>query len=280
MTPRKAKNNRTQRKSKKPTFKSKITPKSLQEFIYETVCCASFCTNWFGITYIDISQDWISAIIDFLEFQPEIPYVSLKNFCAEPNILMNLAHLVAIQQTKIEKIKFTNVQCISNEFRLAAFSEILKGNNHLEAIKLARNNIGSLDSLDDLAFGFSANNFIERVTLKANFIPDKIAPPLLQALLSNTYLRKLNLSTNKLGLESAKIIAQNLSNPVTNLVSLKLADNEIGDEGTVFICDSLHKNTTLQLLFFLFCFTIVYDILCVLNLETRNQKYAIFSSHF
>jgi len=190
----------------------------------------------------------MDAVSDFLDTQPEIPSISIKESEVAKNTLEKFASNISQNLCKTEKIAFNDLRCTSYPCKLMCFGEMLKNNTMLEIVKFTKNDFGSYDFIDDLANGFRSNASLEKVSLKNNFINDKIGPPLVESVLSNPYLKILNLSKNKLGPESAKTISAMLRKSAFNLTTLNISYNQINDDGAVFICESLHKNDTLQIL--------------------------------
>uniref|UniRef100_H0VJA0 Leucine rich repeat containing 74A n=2 Tax=Cavia porcellus TaxID=10141 RepID=H0VJA0_CAVPO len=93
-----------------------------------------------------------------------------------------------------------------------------------------------------IAVALVSNTAIIGLELEDNRIMKEGVLSLVEMLHENYYLQELNISTNDLGLEGAKIISDFLQKNISSLWKLKLSGNNFKEESAALLCQALSSN--------------------------------------
>jgi Leucine Rich repeat len=136
-------------------------------------------------------------------------------------------------------------ECIRDD-GAAALARVLKTNNTLTELNLARNHITN-DGARALFSALEVNATLTILNLNCNDIGDQGCMILANALKVNTTLTSLNLYYNQIGDDGTAALANALQVNKT-LTRLNLTSNNIGDRGIWALIDAIQVNRTLTYL--------------------------------
>ncbi|XP_048036227.1 NLR family CARD domain-containing protein 3-like isoform X3 [Megalobrama amblycephala] len=135
--------------------------------------------------------------------------------------------------------------CITDE-GCAALASALRSNSHLRELDLTENKIGD-GGLTLLSDGLKDPHCkLEKLTLWNCNITDEGCAALASALRSNSHLRELDLTENKLGCRGLTLLSDGLKDPHSKLEKLKLYDCGITAEGGAALATTLRSNSHLR----------------------------------
>ncbi|XP_073670413.1 uncharacterized protein [Paramisgurnus dabryanus] len=145
---------------------------------------------------------------------------------------------------KLEKLKLYG--CDVTDEGCAALASALRSNTHLRDLNLSNNNLrdSGVKLLSDVLK--NPNCKLEKLRLYGCDVTDEGCAALASALISNTHLRDLDLSNNKLRDSGVKLICDGLKNPNCKLEKLKLYGCDVTDEGCAALASALRSNTHLR----------------------------------
>ncbi|XP_048011233.1 NACHT, LRR and PYD domains-containing protein 3-like isoform X2 [Megalobrama amblycephala] len=128
----------------------------------------------------------------------------------------------------------------------AALASALRSNSHLRELDLTENKIGD-GGLTLLSDGLKDPHCkLEKLTLWNCNITDEGCAALASALRSNSHLRELDLTENKLGCRGLTLLSDGLKDPHSKLEKLKLYDCGITAEGGAALATTLRSNSHLR----------------------------------
>ncbi|XP_057187774.1 uncharacterized protein si:ch211-196h16.5 [Triplophysa rosa] len=136
-------------------------------------------------------------------------------------------------------------KCNITDEGCAALASALKSNSHLRKLNLTNNNLGDsgVKLLSDVLE--NPNCKLEKLVLRGCGVTEGCVA-LASALISNSHLRDMNLSRNKLGDSGVKLLSAGLENPNCKLEKLKLTSCGVRDEGCVALASALRSNSHLR----------------------------------
>lgn len=142
---------------------------------------------------------------------------------------------------------------------------ILRGCNQLVKLDISDNKLTKKET-GILAKYFQASANLNYLNLSATTVPVDAVKELITAITSNPYLKdfSLNLGDNKLGAAGARVIGS-LVEKMTNIVSLDLSENDLGDEGIASLAESFAYNSVIKHL----------NIQGNFKTKTKNRQHAI-----
>nr|XP_055060313.1 NACHT, LRR and PYD domains-containing protein 12-like isoform X2 [Misgurnus anguillicaudatus] len=145
---------------------------------------------------------------------------------------------------KLETLKLYD--CVVTDKGCAALASALRSNTHLRDLNLSNNKIRD-SGVKRLSDGLKNPNCkLEKLKLWRCDVTDEGCAALASALTSNSHLRHLDLSNNKLSDSGVKLISDVLKNPNCKLEKLKLWRCDITDEGCAALASALTSNTHLR----------------------------------
>ncbi|XP_067260689.1 ribonuclease inhibitor-like isoform X2 [Chanodichthys erythropterus] len=128
----------------------------------------------------------------------------------------------------------------------AALTSALRSNSHLRELDLSDNKIGG-EGLTLLSDGLKDLHCkLEKLTLFDCNITTEGCAALTSALRSNSHLREVDLSENKIGDEGLTLLSDGLKYPHCKLEKLKLYDCNIADEGCAALTSALRSDSHLR----------------------------------
>lgn len=133
---------------------------------------------------------------------------------------------------------------IGDEGAIAIFKALVKANS-VEVLSLRNTNISS-KSTEVIGKYLTQYSSLEILCLPNNKLQSEGIKHF-KVLLEKKNLTELDLSSNNIGVEGAKVISDSLKNN-TNLLRLNLRNNNLKDEGAILIAASLTENDNLQYL--------------------------------
>ncbi|XP_077101927.1 NACHT, LRR and PYD domains-containing protein 12-like isoform X3 [Siphateles boraxobius] len=145
---------------------------------------------------------------------------------------------------KLEKL--TLINCEIKTEGCAALTSALRSNSHLRELDLSENKIGA-KGLKLLSDGLKDPHCkLEKLTLRYCEITDEGCAALASALRSNSHLRELDLSWNKIGDGGLTLLSVGLKDPHCKLEKLRLDNCNITDEGCAALASALRSNSHLR----------------------------------
>ncbi|XP_048051933.1 NACHT, LRR and PYD domains-containing protein 12-like isoform X5 [Megalobrama amblycephala] len=148
---------------------------------------------------------------------------------------------------KLEKLKL--IQCNITDKGCAALASALRSNSHLRELDLTVNKIGD-EGLMLLSDGLMDPNCkLEKLMLSQCNITAEGCAALVSALRSNSHLRELDLSMNKIGDEGLMLLSDGLKDLHCKLEKLELGCCEITAEGCAALASALRSNSHLRELY-------------------------------
>ncbi|ROJ33222.1 NACHT, LRR and PYD domains-containing protein 3 [Anabarilius grahami] len=145
---------------------------------------------------------------------------------------------------KLEKLRL-NKSGVTAE-GCAALASALRSNSHLRELDLTENKIGD-GGLTLLSDGLKDPHCkLEKLTLWNCNITDEGCAALASALRSNSHLRELDLTENKLGDGGLTLLSDGLKDPHSKLEKLKLYDCGVTAEGGAALATILRSNSHLR----------------------------------
>ncbi|XP_048036225.1 NACHT, LRR and PYD domains-containing protein 12-like isoform X1 [Megalobrama amblycephala] len=191
-----------------------------------------------------ITDEGCAALTSALRSNSHLRELDLSENKLGDGGLMLLSDGLKNPQCKLEKLRL-NKSGVTAE-GCAALASALRSNSHLRELDLTENKIGD-GGLTLLSDGLKDPHCkLEKLTLWNCNITDEGCAALASALRSNSHLRELDLTENKLGCRGLTLLSDGLKDPHSKLEKLKLYDCGITAEGGAALATTLRSNSHLR----------------------------------
>jgi Ran GTPase-activating protein (RanGAP) involved in mRNA processing and transport len=123
---------------------------------------------------------------------------------------------------------------------------MLRGCNELHLLDISQNKFTKKEA-PILSKWITASATLSNLNLSGSGVPADTLKDIFSAVAGNLYLKDfvLNLSDNKIGIAGARVIAS-VANTLTNIASLELNDNDLGDEGIGIVAEGIELHNFLK----------------------------------
>lgn len=169
--------------------------------------------------------------------------LSLSHCQASDDLISELS--VALMASKIKAL-YLNSNLIS-DVGLRSISNFLSSNSSLQILDL-ENNTFSPEGLRHLSRSLVENTKLKSLMLAGNNLGDEGILVLGKMLKKNKSIIELGLERNNISPIGLSKFTKSCFSRNTNLCTLALNDNELGDEGVKDLMDALTKNQTMKIL--------------------------------
>ncbi|XP_058632616.1 NACHT, LRR and PYD domains-containing protein 3-like isoform X1 [Onychostoma macrolepis] len=193
-------------------------------------------TQWSAVVFVLLTSEQL----DKFDLSKYISREQNQNLMTPDEVLLKLLPVVeASRSAELRECGVTDEGC-------AALSSALRSNSHLRELDLTGNKLGDAglmlisDGLKD------PRCKLEKLTLWSCGVTDEGCAALSSALRSNSHLRELDLSGNKLGDAGLKLISDGLKDPRCKLEKLWLSYCGVTDEGCAALSSALRSNSHLR----------------------------------
>ncbi|XP_051763715.1 NACHT, LRR and PYD domains-containing protein 12-like isoform X4 [Ctenopharyngodon idella] len=197
-----------------------------------------------GLIGCNITAEGCAALTSALRSNSLLRELDLTGNKIGDEGLMLLSDGLKDPHCKLETLRLS--YCNITDESCAALTSALRSNSHLRKLDLPDNKIGD-EGLTLLSDGLKDPHCkLEKLTLFDCNITAEGCAALASALRSNSHLRKVDLSENKIGDEGLMLLSDGLKDPHCKLEKLKLYDCNITDEGCAALTSALRSNSHLR----------------------------------
>ncbi|XP_048018280.1 NACHT, LRR and PYD domains-containing protein 12-like [Megalobrama amblycephala] len=194
--------------------------------------------------YCDITDEGCAALASALRSNSHPRELDLSGNIIGDKGLILLSNGLKDPHCKLEKL--TLLDCNITTEGCAALASALRSNSHLKELSLSQNKVGD-KGLTLLSDGLKDPHCkLEKLPLWDCNITDEGCAALASALRSNSHLRDLNLSKNKIGGPGLTLLSDGLKDPQCKLEKLWLSYCDITSEGCAALASALRSNSHLR----------------------------------
>ncbi|XP_048051941.1 NACHT, LRR and PYD domains-containing protein 12-like isoform X4 [Megalobrama amblycephala] len=193
-------------------------------------------TQWSAVVFVLLT----SENLDEFKLKKYISISQGQNHTSPDEVLQKL--LPVVEASRLAELFDCNITAEG----CAALASALRSNSHLRELNLSLNKIGDgglmllSDELKD------PHCKLEKLTLRDCNITAEGCAALTSALRSNSHLRELDLSGNKIGDKGLTLLSDGLKDPQCKLEKLTLFECNIIDEGVAALTSALRSNSHLR----------------------------------
>ncbi|XP_048018291.1 ribonuclease inhibitor-like isoform X1 [Megalobrama amblycephala] len=198
------------------------------------------------LRYCDITAEGCAALASALRSNSHLRELDLTGNKIGGQGLTLLSDGLEDSHCKLEKLWLYD--CYITAEGCAALASALRSNSHLRELNLSKNNIGD-KGLKLLSDGQKDPQCkLEKLNLSYCNITAEGCAALTSALRSNSHLREMNLSGNKIGGAGLMLLSDGLKDPHCKLEKLWLFYCDITAEGCAALASALRSNSYLRVL--------------------------------
>ncbi|XP_048052028.1 NACHT, LRR and PYD domains-containing protein 12-like isoform X2 [Megalobrama amblycephala] len=192
----------------------------------------------------NITAEGCAALASAMRSNSHLRELNLSENKIRDKGLMLLSDGLKDPHCKLEKLKLS--RCNITAEGCAALASALRSNSHLRELDLTGNKIGD-EGLTLLSYGLKDPHCkLEKLMLCRCNITDEGCAALASALRSNSHLRELDLSENKIGGRGLTLLSGGLKDPHCKLEKLRLIKCNIKDESCAALTSALRSNSHLR----------------------------------
>ncbi|XP_067259746.1 NACHT, LRR and PYD domains-containing protein 12-like isoform X2 [Chanodichthys erythropterus] len=193
-------------------------------------------SQWSAVVFVLLT----SECLDEFHLSKYINRRKSQNQMSADEVLQKLLPVVEVSRSaQLSDCNITDVGC-------AALTSALSSNSHLRELDLTVNKIGG-QGLTLLSGGLKDPHCkLEKLMLRCCGVTDEGCAALTSALRSNSHLRELDLTDNKIGNECLTLLSAGLKDPHCKLEILRLYSCDITDEGCAALASALRSNSHLR----------------------------------